>query len=174
MDTIIQQAFTVEDIESSIHTYVELHGVGPWFVRGPFVPTAAQYRGRPSQPRLTLARAFSGDVMLELVQQHDDAPSVYREQVGRHGYGFHHWGRLTSTFDADVVRFAELGMPVAFSDVTPTGSRIAYVDTATRLPGMTELIESNDAQRRLYAGMEASARDWDGRAPIRTDESLAR
>ncbi|HKT58170.1 MAG TPA: VOC family protein [Microbacterium sp.] len=172
MAGIVQQAFTVQDLDASIRDYVTLHGIGPWFVRGPFVPTSATYRGRPTAPRLTLARAFSGDLMIELVQQHDDTPSVFREQIERDGYGFHHWGFVTDDFDGDLRHYEDEGMLVAFADQSSTGARIAYVDTSSRLPGMTELIESTDVQERLYAAMKDAAVGWTGDDPVRADGSL--
>jgi hypothetical protein len=164
---IIQMAYTVPDIEAAATGYVEKLGIGPWFVRGPFVPPAGLYRGAPTAVSLSLAISFSGHMMIELIQQHDEAPSVYREIIERRGHGFHHWGVASDRFDEDVARYRANGYSVAFSDRTPVGTRVAYFDTSADLPGMIELIEIDDLQNDRYGRLHAATVDWDGSAPLR-------
>jgi Glyoxalase/Bleomycin resistance protein/Dioxygenase superfamily len=154
---VTQFAYVVEDIESAAPRFSADLGVGPWFVRGPFRPPQGRLRGRPNQPLITLARGFAGHAMFELVQQHDDGPSVYHEHGGPRRFGFHHWAIVTSGFEADVDRLAAKGYEEAFSDRLPTGSRVVYMDAAHGLPGMIELVEHTDAQEQVYASMYRAA-----------------
>jgi hypothetical protein len=163
---IIQYAYAVPDLAASLGTYTQVFGIGPWFVRGPFTPPNARYRGEYTGLTITLARAFSGNTMVELIQQHDDGPSVYREVLERGG-GFHHWAIGSSDVDGDVARLAARGYPAVFEDVMPSGVRVVYVDATRELPGMIEILEMNDAQRALYSGFYEAALDWDGSDPIR-------
>lgn len=164
---IIQVAYVVEAIEASMREFTAVLNVGPWFVTGPFVPAAGIYRGQPTQMSLTLAVAFSGHVMLELIQQHDRLPSVYREMVERTGYGFHHYAVPTATFDADVARYRAMGYELAFSDVSPRGSRIAYMDSTRAVHGMVELVEMSDRLEAIYRAFHHASVGWDGRDPVR-------
>ena len=69
-------------------------------------------------------------MMVELVQQHDDSPSVYHEGGGRR-YGFHHWAVFAADFDAELERLrSPAASTEAFSDRLPSGARIVYVDAA--------------------------------------------
>jgi hypothetical protein len=163
---IIQYAYTVADIDTSIGYYVERFGVGPWFRRGPFTPPAARYLGETTGLTITLARAFAGNTMIELIQQHDDGPSVYRKVI-ENGHGFHHWAIGTHDADVEIARFAEAGYPVVFEDVVPSGARVVYVDATAELPGMIEILEMNQIQRELYDGFYRAALDWDGTDPVR-------
>lgn len=86
---IAQTAYVVEDVDAAMTAYVERMRVGPWFVAGPFHPAKPVYRGRPIVPHLTLAFAHTGTMMIELIEQHDDAPSVFAEVARARGYGFH-------------------------------------------------------------------------------------
>ena len=167
LGTIVQYAYVVEDVHSESLRYADRLGVGPWFARGPFVPPEGRYRGQPTTPTFTVARAFAGTTMIELIQQHDDIPSVYHEGPGERRYGFHHWAMLTKTFDEDVARYAALGYEEAFWDRLPSGSRVIYVDATRDLPGMIELVEHTDAQERVYTDMYRVAIAWDGADPIR-------
>jgi hypothetical protein len=168
LGAIVQFAYVVDDIERAIADYASRLGVGPWFLRARFQPPSGLYRGQPTSPTFSLARAFAGHAMLELIEQHDDSVSVYHEGPGPRRYGFHHWGVMTATFDADVARYAALGYDEAFSDVLPSGSRVVYMDATRDLPGMIELIEHTDAQERVYTQIYTAAVGWDGRDPVRT------
>ncbi|XSC47435.1 VOC family protein [Bradyrhizobium sp. RDT10] len=109
--------------------------IGPWFVTGPFVPSKGRYRGQSTDMSLTLAVAFSGHMMIELIEQHDNKPSVYQETIMTKGYGFHHWAICSKSLDEDVARHEAAGYPVAFSDVSPRGVRIVYIDTTRDFAG---------------------------------------
>jgi hypothetical protein len=167
---LCQFAYVVPDIEHAMTDFAERLRVGPWFVRGPFQPPHARYRGEPTQAVFSVARAFSGHAMVELIQQHDDSPSVFHEGDGQRRYGFHHWATMTTSFDADVERYAALGYEEAFFDRLPSGSRVMYVDSTRDLPGMLELVERTDAQERVYANIQLASVDWDGGDPIRRED----
>jgi hypothetical protein len=169
LGAIVQYAYVVEDIERSMLDFIDRLGVGPWSLRERFQPPEGRYRGSPTTPTFSLARAFAGHAMIELIEQHDDSPSVYHEGVGPRRYGFHHWAILTKTFDADVERYRVLGYEEAFSDLLPSGSRVIYVDSTRDLPGMIELVEHTEAQERKYAEIYESAVGWDGQDPIRRE-----
>jgi hypothetical protein len=169
LDAIFQFAYVVDDLERAAAHYVERLGVGPWFVRGAFSPPEARYRGRPTSPTFTVARAFSGHTMVELIVQHDDGPSVFHEDGGPRRYGFHHWGRMTQSFDEDVVRYAALGYEEAFYDRLGSGSRVIYVDATRDFPGMIELVEHSEAQEEVYAAIYRASVGWDGGDPVRQE-----
>ena len=168
--SIVQYAYVVESIDRAVSDYVDQLGVGPWFVRGPFHPPAARYRGQPATAVFSLARAFSGHVMVELVEQHDDTPSVFHPDAGERRYGFHHWAVFTDHFDVDVERYGAVGYEEAYSDVLPSGARIAYVETTPHLPGMLELVERTDAQERVYDTIYRASVGWDGSEPLRRSD----
>ena len=165
---IIQSAYVVEDIYASMRNFTARLGVGPWFVSEPFQPPEGKYRGGPARFKLTLAIAFSGHLMVELIQQHDDLPSVYMETVKARGYGFHHWAVASADLDEDVRRYEEAGYVVTFSDRSPRGMRVTYVEKPGELPGMIELIEMNAAAEAAYTRCFEAAKGWDGSAPFRT------
>jgi len=163
----MQTAFVVESVERSMKDFTGRLNIGPWFVTVPFIPAAGRYRGMPTDVRLTLAVTFAGHMMLELIEQHDDAPSVYREVVERRGYGFHHWAISTDDLDRAAETYRLRGYQAAFTDISPRGARIAYIDTTRDLPGMIELIEITDSVEQKYDAIYRASADWDGSAPMR-------
>lgn len=164
---VIQMAYFVEDIKRSMADFSARLKVGPWFVSGPFSPSEARYRGQPTKINLTLAVGFCGHMSFELIEQHNDVPSVYRETLATRGYGFHHWGIPTKDFDRDLDAYRLLGYQTAFTDRSPRGYRIAYVDTTPDLPGMIELMELSASLEARYTEMYQASLCWDGSDAIR-------
>lgn len=169
LESIVQFAYVVEDVEAAAMRYVERLGVGPWFVRGPFQPPAGIYRGAPTHATFEIGHAFSGGMMIELIRQHDESPSVFNEKPVLERYGFHHWAKLTRRFDEELARYEALGYERAFSDTLPSGSRVQYLDATRDFPGMIELLEHSAAQEEAYAEFWRPSVDWDGSDPIRRD-----
>lgn len=167
---IVQFAYVVEDIDAAMEDYSVQLGVGPWDVRGPFVPPAGRLRGEPNQPLLSLARGYVGHTMVELIAQHDAGPSVYHETPGApRRYGFHHWAVIVDDFDAAFTRYAQAGFPEVYFDQLPSGSRIVYVDAVKTLGGMIELIEYTPEQERVYTEIYEAALGWDRTGPVRRE-----
>ena len=168
---IIQTAFVVTDIRQAVAAWVA-EGVGPWFLQERWLPERATYRGRPSEAEIAAALCFSGHTQIELLQPLDDKPSVYREVLDRRGPGFHHIARGTSHYEADIERYRQEGVGLAFEALVPTGSRVAYLDTCSRLSGFVELIETTEANDNFFTAIFDAAQGWDGASPIRSFDNL--
>lgn len=160
-NSVIQLAYVVEDIETSIRHYHQRMAVGPWQLRGPFTTTSALYHGQPVALSLSIAHAFAGHTMIELIQQHDTLPSVYTDTIARTGYGFHHWGVSCPDFDARLDALRAEGKAPVFEDKTAIGTRVAYVDVRDDMGGFIEYIEMNEAAEARYTAMYARALTWD-------------
>jgi hypothetical protein len=164
---IIQVAYVVEHLERAMNEFIARLGAGPWFVWGPFTPPEGRYRGAPTDISLSLAVGFAGHLTIELIEQHDRKPSVYREVIERRGHGFHHWAVASESFDATVASHLQRGGELAFSDRTPRGYRVAYIDMGPAMPGMLEIIERTPAFDERYDAIYRASLGWDGQDPIR-------
>jgi len=167
-DGIIQMAYVVEDIHKAMEHWARKLKVGPWFLLDHFTGDEPLYRGAPSRADAKLAMSFSGHMNIELIQQNNDAPSVYREHIERCGYGFHHWGMATANFDADVARYRAAGHATAFICKVPSGGRVAYMDTTSELGGYTEFIELGAGFDAVFARFYAASIGWDGKDLVRS------
>lgn len=167
MGGIVQVAYVVQDLHQAMRDFSQRLKIGPWFYADTYDVQDAVYRGRPTDMRMGLALGFSGHMCFELIHMVDDKPSVYRDIVDKRGWGFHHLGMATRSYDADVERYRAMGYEVAFSGRTKRGIRFGYLDTSDNLPGMLELIEFNDQQDRFYGSMHLAAKGWDGTDPFR-------
>lgn len=167
MGGIMQTAYTVANVRAAIDEWVTRLNVGPWFLLEHFSGEHPRYRGRPSAADVAIAMSFAGHMNIELIQPNDDSPSVYKETIDSRGHGFHHWGVASTDVEADVARYAKLGMEEAFRAGVPTGGDVVYLDTHGKLPGFVELIPTNPLMDEVFTRFYRTCRDWDGAEPIR-------
>lgn len=163
-ETAIQAGHVVEDIAQAMASFSAELGIGPWYRFRTTQPRpGALYRGRAVNHDLSIALAFHGSMMLELIQQHDAQPSVFRDGVAQRGHGLHHWGIGTLRFDAQFAAQRAQGKEALYTARTARGARIAYFEGPTPLHAMLELIEITPANEQFYAAIAGAARAWDGR-----------
>lgn len=168
-----QIAFVVRDAEATMKVLAQTLGIGPFYAVRDYVPDDYHYRGEPAPaPRLTLAFGQAGVVQVEVIQQHNDAPSAYTEFLHAGKEGVQH----VAVWFADRANY-ELArgqmLSAKWSLVHENGlksqaARFAYF--ATSLPGglMVEIAEALVPEAKPLVDMVASsAVGWDGREPIR-------
>lgn len=167
-----QLGMVVEQFDQAILTAIERYGIGPFYVVREVTPSWFRYRGLDSQPPvLSLAFAFSGSFQLEIIQQHDEAPSAYRDFLSAGRQGAQHlssWFPDHEAYDRGYDAAAQAaGTPIHEGQIGH--GRFAYFDTVDPVLNLSfEMSEMLLAQSRpLWIRAEQEAADWDGRDPIR-------
>ncbi|MDG2459396.1 MAG: VOC family protein [Luminiphilus sp.] len=161
-ERIIQNAYYVSDIDEGIALFHRFWGIGPFFVRRHIELENVTYRGSASELDISAAYTQSGDIMIELVTQHNDAPSIFRDRFAVNESGFHHVALDFGDHDARVGHFNGLGFASVTSFNTGEGRGATYLDTFDLLGHATEIYRVNDSLRRLYAIVRSAAETWDG------------
>jgi hypothetical protein len=162
----MQTAFIVTDIRTAIVEFTGLLNAGPWFLRERGIFANQTYRGQPVQTQLSIAMAYSGDMLFELIQQHDDGPSVYRDQIAARGYGLHHFGIGSDDYARDCAAYAARGHVLVYEAEVAHGAKVGYFEH----PGhcfMIEVIELRPQSRQMFAGFRQAHREWQGGVEIR-------
>ena len=77
-------------------------GSVPGSCSGPLRQVDSEYRGQKTAPVVSIAFANSGELQIELIQQEDESPSIYKEFTDGGGIGFHHVAFWSEDFDATV------------------------------------------------------------------------
>jgi hypothetical protein len=161
-----QVAWVVNDLEAAMRRWTETLNVGPFFVISHARIENVRYRGGPAALDISAGLAQAGPVQIELIEQHNEGPSAYRDSFAKGQEGFHHVCSFTSDFDAEVRHYAELDCPIAtqgsFGDM-----RYCYIDTRARVGHMTEVIEDRASIRAIFKMVADAAVGWDGKDPIR-------
>ena len=91
-----QVGIVVRDIDKAMRHWVEVCGVGPWFYAEQLPMTEFRYKGKPYDIKVSIALANSGDVQLELIQQRNDVPSLYRDFLSAGHEGMQGFGHSVS------------------------------------------------------------------------------
>ncbi len=166
---IIQVSFVVEDLDASLRAFADEYGLGPWrrYRLGPDAEGLV-YHGKPVHMDLSLALSFSGSLMVEIVEQHCQTPSVFREHVERVGYGLHHLARGSVDFDRDRKRLEESGREVVYSACTSGGSRIAFFEGVLPFDSYLELIEVDETTEEIYHALKQAAESTGGTTAVWT------
>ncbi len=162
---IMQIAYLVEDLDAAMRHWAETLRVGPFFVFPHVDYVDATYMGEASKPDISLAFAFSGELQIELVQQHNDAPSIFRAFHLRHGYGAQHLGAISDELEVDARNLETAGVRPIQRLLSRSGAETLFFSTAL-VPGETlELIRGSSGLHERFAAMKRAAREWDGVTP---------
>lgn len=164
-----QVGYVVKDIEAAMAEWVRL-GVGPWFYKDDVVSTEFRYHGKPSAlPKLSIALANSGELQLELIQQRDDAPTLYRDTLARNGEVAQHIAYWTlDRFDDYVRALLERGYVEGHAGrMGATRGRYAYFIHPGLPSAMIEISEGTGGKAEYFEEIRRASIGWDGRDPVR-------
>lgn len=156
-----QNGYVVRDLDAAIASWCTL-GIGPWFTIREMPQRNSRYRGELSEPVLSIAFANSGPLQLELIHQHDDGPSIYREFLDAGRDGFHHLAWWTDDFAGLMARAETAGWPVVQSGDGNGVARFAYFELDGATSTVIEVMELNDATTWLATTVADGAGSWDG------------
>ena len=163
-----QNGYVVRDVEAAMRHWTTVVGVGPFFYfeRAPI--TEFSYRGAPSPLEVSIALANSGDLQIELIQQRNDAPSMYRDFLRAGREGLQHVAYWTNSFEEDLARCLAAGYVAGQAGVAGgANGRFVYFDTEAHPGTVVELSDSSGAKGAFFRHIAEVAREWDGTDPIR-------
>jgi len=171
---IRQIALVVKDAERTMKYFAETLGVGPFYVVSNMVPDDYHYRGKPAPaPVLTLCFAQAGPVQIEIIQQHNDAPSAYRDFFAAGHEGCQHvalWFADSAEYTRARQRILDAGLKLVHENGDKAAvARFAYFET--ELPGglMLEIAEAMTPNvRGMFEAVAEAAKNWNGENPIRS------
>ena len=164
-----QNGFIVEDIEAACRHWVRRFGAGPFFVVRHAQLTSFRYQGVESDPDLSIALGNLGELQIELIQQHDDAPSPYRDFAKAKRAGLHHTSAWVNDYDAELARQRALGAEPDCVGQLSDGMRLAYYGS-TAVDGSALEVADLGHNNEFAVGFEAVRQAhiaWDGDEPVR-------
>jgi hypothetical protein len=169
---IRQLGYVVADMEAALRHWVEVEGVGPWFVMDRFELLEFHYNGAPApDPGMSLAFANSGDLQIELLYQPSNAASMLAEFRARHPalppQGLlQHWSAWPDDYDAVYARAVAAGYAIAQEGRTAR-VRFAYFRANAGGADGIEISDNPPAAQAFRARIREAALNWDGSDPIR-------
>ncbi|MDR3438384.1 VOC family protein [Telmatospirillum sp.] len=170
---IRQVGYVVPDIEAAMHHWSNVLGVGPWFY-APKVPVEKFfYKGQASSPVTSVALANSGPLQVELIQQRNDAPTMYRDFVLAGRSGAQHVAYWTESFEADLKRLTAQGLKIGMQGEVGRNGRYVYFETEFHPGTVVELSEVAGPKGILFRKIREASQGWDGKDPIRPFPDLS-
>lgn len=157
---IMQFSYVVEDLGSAIQHWAEQLHVGPFFVSENISYNSCLYLGQPIDLDMSVAIAYSGTVQIELVRQHNDSPSIFKEFFDKRGEGLQHVAMISEDLSTDLADFAARGVVPVQEGEAENGTRFAYLNT-DKIPGaMLELVSPTEEVLRAFNFMRNAADGW--------------
>lgn len=163
-----QVGYVVTDIEEAMLQWVSI-GVGPWFYALKVPVENFRYMGRPYDLDMSVALSNSGYVQIELIQQRNDAPSLYLDYPRKAGGGIHHISHWLESedYDKNLQELLGLGYIEGHSGNIGSNGRFAYLINE-RLPGtILEISEMSGFKGEYFKAISHMCMSWDGTDPIR-------
>jgi hypothetical protein len=165
---ICQNGYVVRDIQAAMDHWIKVMGVGPWYYVDRVKTDWYRYRGKDSPLEMSVALANSGDLQIELIQQRNDAPSMYREFLDAGREGLQHVSFWTADYQALYDRALALGYRIGHEgQIGGEKGRFAYFDTEVNPGTVIEISDISGGKGRFFERIRQAAADWDGADPIR-------
>jgi hypothetical protein len=161
---IRQVGYVVKDIEKAMEHWSRVLGVGPWFYREDATPTTFTYYGKQATPpKISIAVANSGDLQIELIEQHDDSPSLYRDALRVAGECAQHIAYWTEDqFDELRERLIASGYVEGHAGQMGQRGRFSYLVHEGLPSAVIELSELRGGKGEYFRKVAAAAEVWDG------------
>jgi hypothetical protein len=164
-----QNGYVVRDIDAAMKHWIERIGVGPWFYFERVLIDWFRHRGAPSPLEVSIALANSGDLQIELIQQRNDAPSMYREFLDAGREGLQHVAFWTTDYQATYDRALADGYHVGHEgQIGGEQGRFVYFDSDAHAGTVIELSDISGPKGWFFEQVRQAAVEWDGSEPIRT------
>jgi hypothetical protein len=157
----VQIAYAVDDVERAATSWAA-RGVGPFFVREHIEVTNVRVRGRASSFDHSSAYGQWGDLMVELIHQHDggDVPVVGTA-------GIHHVAHFVDDFASAAAHLGDGGHREILYAETTTGLPFAFHDGGVERGHLIEIYECTPPLARFYELVRAASVGWNGADPVR-------
>ncbi|MES2824892.1 MAG: VOC family protein [Pseudomonadota bacterium] len=152
---IRQLAFVVKNIDEAMKYWAEVLGVGPFFIKRKIEFSNYIYRGQSTKsPQISIALANSGFIQIELIEQHDNTPSIYKEYLEHSTGGLQHISSWVTTEELrnKKAELLTLGYSIAQECTIPSsGVQLVYFSTenpsANFIFEIADLMEPNQYNR---------------------------
>lgn len=154
---VVQLAYHAPDIDKAARYWAKTHGAGPFFLLSHIALRESFYRGAPTPFDHSSAYGQLGNLMIELIHQHNDEESALYDMFDKKSEGLHHAAVFVPDLAAAIDLAAETGFEIALDATTTEGVRFVMVDARARYGHMIELYEENEALARFYAFVRRKA-----------------
>ena len=160
MSRINQIAYMVPDLHAAIDWWTQVMGVGPFFIFPTFDVVEGDYRGQAHIAEFGAAIAYSGDLMVELIEPR--GPSIFQEFLADGKKGVHHLCAFTDDLAETERWIAQRGGTRLQGATFADGSTLAYFAMDAAETVILEVAQLKPEVQGLFAAIQQAGADWDG------------
>ena len=162
----VQIAYAVSDIFRGVDKWIKDFGAGPFFIAEHIPIKNVIYRGHPSELDITVAYGQWGEIMIELVQDNGEGPSIIRDLYPPQKSGLHHLAYFVDDMDLVSAKLVEEGYVLAMSGQAGE-NRFQFFDAISEMGHFLEIYEPIESLKYLYERVRSASINWDGSDPLR-------
>ena len=162
----VQIAYAVSDIFRGVDKWIKDFGAGPFFIAEHIPIKNVIYRGQPSELDITVAYGQWGEIMIELVQDNGEGPSIIRDLYPPQKSGLHHLAYFVNDMDLVSAKLVEEGYVLAMSGQAGE-NRFQFFDAISEMGHFLEIYEPIESLKYLYERVRSASINWDGSDPLR-------
>lgn len=164
---VMQLSYCPADYDAALAHWIAL-GAGPFFERPHVQLERVMYRGKPSAIDFSMALGYFGAMQIEIIRQHNDAPSMFRDWRTAGHEGVQHMCMLADDLSAIRAQIeAANGIIVQEALLPNAAGEVIYADFSAGPGTIVEFLQIGAAGRAGFAAMHAAHVAWDGSNPIR-------
>ena len=149
---IFQTAYIVRDFEGTLKHWTEVLGVGPFYYIERVKMDWFRYHGEPSNAEVSIALANTGDLQIELIQQRNNAPSMYLDFLENGHEGLQHMSYWTTDYQAAFDNFIAMGYRVGQEGQIGNGTTESSLTPVKVASGATRISATADDVLIAVAG----------------------
>ena len=162
----VQIAYAVSDIFRGVDKWIKDFGAGPFFIAEHIPIKNVIYRGHPSELDITVAYGQWGEIMIELVQDNGEGPSIIRDLYPPQKSGLHHLAYFVNDMDLVSAKLIKQGYVLAMSGQAGE-NRFQFFDAISEMGHFIEIYEPIESLKYLYERVRSASINWDGSDPLR-------
>ena len=168
MGAVRQNGYVVRDVEAAMEHWIKVLGVGPFYYIEKVPIDWFKHRGVEQDIQLSIAMANAGDLQIELIQQRNNAPSMYLEFLDAHGEGMQHMAWWSTTYQQDYDAALARGLTIGHEgQINGPQGRFAYFETELHPGTVMELSDISGGKGKFFEHIKNAATGWDGSRGIR-------
>ena len=166
---IRQNGYVVRNIQVAMAHWSEVMGIGPFFFVEEVPVSRFEYDSKSSDVKMSIALANSGDLQIELIEQRNDAPSMYLDFLEDNPKGgLQHVAFWTEDFEEGLTRALSDGKAIGQRGQIGRDGRFVYFKSEGPVGAVIELSEISGRKGKLFEEIRHAALSWDGSNPVRS------
>ena len=167
LGNIMQMAYVPRDFDAALSFWTKTIGAGPFFSLEHVKLERTRYRGQPVEIDFSMMLGYWGDMQIELIRQHNDAPSSFKAWRDAGHDGLHHVCLLIDDMTAARDLCSRAGIGIEQEAIVPGGGEVIYMDTGAGPGSIVEMLKPAPGMREFFKMMREAHRAWDGSEPVR-------